>query len=109
MEIALIESFEAGRGVGGALIAACVRVARDRGLRRIWLITTNDNVHALRFYQRHGFSLVAVHRGAVDAARRTLKPEIPLLGEDDIPIRDEVELELPHGQWNDFIERYGWP
>lgn len=37
--------------------------------------------------------LVAVHQGAVDAARR-LKPAIPLIGKHGIPIHDELELEL---------------
>jgi hypothetical protein len=56
-------------------------------------VTTNDNVDALRFYQRRGFRLRAVRPGAVDDARRTLKPEIPAVGEQGIPIRDEIELE----------------
>lgn len=54
----------------------------------------NDNTHALRFYQRRGFALVAVHRNAVDKARRELKPELPLVGIDGIPMRDEIELEM---------------
>ena len=56
-------------------------------------MTTNDNLDALRFYQKRGFRLVAVHRHAVDAARR-LKPAIPLLGDDQIPLHDEIELEM---------------
>jgi hypothetical protein len=60
---------------------------------RAWLVTTNDNMRALRFYQRLGWELVAVHRGAVDRARETLKPEIPRVGNDGIPLRDEIELE----------------
>jgi len=82
-----------GRGVGAALLAAVVSQARRLGCRRIWLVTTNDNVRALRFYQRHGWDLVAVHRDAVTVARR-IKPSIPLVGEDGIPIRHELELEL---------------
>jgi RimJ/RimL family protein N-acetyltransferase len=62
-------------------------------MRRVWLITTNDNSDALKFYQKAGFRIVAVHRDAVALARR-LKPEIPLVGENGIPIRDEIELEL---------------
>jgi hypothetical protein len=50
-------------------------------------------VDALRFYQRRGFRLVALHPGAVDDSRRRLKPEIPELGEYGIPIRDELVLE----------------
>ena len=60
---------------------------------RLWVITTNDNIDALRFYQRRGFCLVCVHRGAVDRSRASLKPEIPLAGNYGIPLRDELELE----------------
>ena len=55
--------------------------------------TTNDNLNALRFYQKRGFVLVAVHRNAMEQARK-LKPEIPLIGNDGIPLRDEIELEM---------------
>jgi hypothetical protein len=61
--------------------------------KRLWLITTNDNLHALRFYQRRGLVLVAVHRNAIEQSRK-LKPQIPKLGYDNIPVRDEIELEL---------------
>jgi GNAT superfamily N-acetyltransferase len=83
----------AGIGVGSALLHAVIDEARAVGCERVWLITTNDNTRALRFYQRHGFDLCALRRFAVDEARR-FKPEIPDLGEDDIPIRHELELEL---------------
>jgi hypothetical protein len=109
LEVTALESIRPGAGVGGALLAACARVAADRHLRRLWLITTNDNTAALRFYQRHGLRVVAVHRDAVSRARRDLKPEIPLLGAEGIPIRDEIEIELPRAEWDDFIERYAWP
>ena len=79
-------------GVGTALLAACERAVHAAGARRLWLITTNDNLDALRFYQRRGFELVAVHRGAVDRARE-LKPQISAVGDFGIPIRDEIELE----------------
>jgi GNAT superfamily N-acetyltransferase len=80
-------------GVGTTLMEAIKAYAQQQGCTRLWLVTTNDNLHALRFYQKRGYALVAVHRDAVTRARR-LKPEIPLLGNDDIPIRDEIELEL---------------
>jgi hypothetical protein len=57
----------------------------------IWLVTTNDNLRALRTYQRQGFALTELHRGAVTRARN-LKPDIPLIGENKIPIRDELVL-----------------
>jgi hypothetical protein len=61
----------------------------------LWLVTTNDNLDALRFYQRRGFRITEVRLGAVDEARRTLKPGIPAIGASGIPIRDEIVLERP--------------
>ena len=84
-------------------------MAVDADADRLWLITTNDNTDALRFYLRRGFVLVAVHRDAVTYARQSIKPELPLVGYHQIPLRDEIELELPHAIWPDFIERYSWP
>jgi GNAT superfamily N-acetyltransferase len=82
------------QGAGTALLEAGRAVARNAGCRTLWLVTTNDNVDALRFYQRRGFRLRAVRPGAIDAARRELKPEIPVVGDHGIPLRDELELEL---------------
>jgi ribosomal protein S18 acetylase RimI-like enzyme len=91
-ELALISAVTAQTGVGSALVEALVeRVGPAKG---IWVITTNDNLDALRFYQRRGFRLRAVRPGVVDEARRTLKPQIPAEGRYGIPLRDEVELEL---------------
>jgi len=92
-EIVSLDSLVEGAGVGSALIAAALEVARTAGCQRVWLITTNDNLPALRFYQKRGFRLLAVYPGAVDEARR-LKPEIPAVGLEGIPLRDELELEL---------------
>jgi N-acetylglutamate synthase-like GNAT family acetyltransferase len=92
-ELVTIDADPPGRGAGSALVAAVAAAARDLGCRRLWLVTTNDNLRALRFYQRRGFELAALHRGAVDEARR-LKPEISLVGFHGIPLRDELELEL---------------
>jgi GNAT superfamily N-acetyltransferase len=75
-------------GAGTALIEAVERKAR-----RLWLVTTNDNVDALRFYQRRGFRLAELRPRAVDDSRRRLKPEIPEIGEYGIPLRDELVLE----------------
>ena len=70
-----------------------VDAARAAGCGRLWLVTTNDNVRALGFYQRRGFRLVALRPGAV-VISRALKPEIPFVASNGIPIRDELELEL---------------
>ena len=82
------------RGLGTALLEEVRRLAARAGCSRLWLITTNDNVDALRFYQRRGFRLAALHAGAVDDSRAQLKPEIPPLGAYGIPLRDELELVL---------------
>ncbi|HEY7293618.1 MAG TPA: GNAT family N-acetyltransferase [Dehalococcoidia bacterium] len=90
-EVVTLNSEEPGSGLGAALMHAAIEHARARGCRRLWLITTNDNTHALRFYQRLGMRISAVRIGAVDEARRQ-KPEIPLTGHGGIPIHDEIEL-----------------
>ena len=92
-EVVTIDAIRQGVGAGAALLTAVVQLARAAHAHRVWLITTNNNTHALRFYQRNGFDLVAVHRNAVDRARR-LKPSIPVIANDGIPIRHELELEL---------------
>ena len=95
-EIVTIDAFRQGEGIGSALLEAIVGQAAREQCRRVWLITTNDNLPALRFYQRRGLRLVAVHAGVVEESRR-VKPSIPLVGEYGIPIRDELELELVLG------------
>jgi 8-oxo-dGTP diphosphatase len=96
-EIVTLDSLRPGIGIGSALIEAVGEAAGQAGCRRLWLVTTNDNLDALRFYQRRGFELVAVHRGAVERSR-SLKPEIPLVGAHGLPLRDEIELELLLGE-----------
>jgi GNAT superfamily N-acetyltransferase len=92
-EVVSLDSLAEGQGIGTALLSAARATAEHAGCRRLWLITTNDNLAAVRFYQKRGFVLKAVHRDAIAASRR-LKPTISLLGIDGIPIRDEIELEL---------------
>lgn len=92
-EIVSLDSLLEGRGIGTALVQDVVHIAKENGCRRVWLITTNDNLNALRFYQKRKFEFVAVYRNAVEKARK-IKPEIPLIGDEGIPIRDEIELEL---------------
>ena len=82
-------------GAGSALLGAATELAAGRGCRRLWLLTTNDNLRALGFYQRRGLRLCALHAGAVDRDR-ALKPELPEVNPDNgIPLRDLLELELP--------------
>lgn len=93
MQVVSVEAATRGAGVGGALLAAAVERARAQRLRRLWLVTTNDNLDAIRFYQRRGLRIARVAPGAVDQARR-LKPTIPTTGEYDLPMRDELVMEL---------------
>jgi len=92
-QIVSLNSERANLGVGTLLLQAVTEIADQAQCRRVWLITTNDNLPALRFYQKREFTLVAVHRNALDISRQ-IKPEIPHVGIDGIPLRDEIELEL---------------
>ena len=93
-EIVSLDSLYEGRGVGSALVGAVIELAMRQNRRRVWLITTNDNLPALRFYQKRGFKLTAVYPNALEISRK-LKPQIPLTGLDGILLRDEIELEYP--------------
>lgn len=93
LEVVTLHAARPGLGLGKALLDAALAAARSRGCARLWLITTNDNQPAARFYERRGMTRVAVHRDAVTEAR-AIKPEIPELGVDGVPIRDEIEYEL---------------
>ena len=92
-EIITLNSLVEKKGVGSMLIDAVRENALQRGCKRLWLITTNDNIPALVFYQKRGFHLVAVHRNALEISRQ-LKPEISMTGMFGIPLRDEIELEM---------------
>lgn len=90
-EITSLDSLHENCGIGTALIAAVRTTAQAAGCVRLWLITTNDNLRAIDFYQKRGFELVAVHRDALEKARQ-IKPQIPYIGQHGIPLRDEIEL-----------------
>ncbi len=92
-EIVTLDSLRAGCGIGSRLIEQVAAEARRAGCERICLTTTNDNLHALGFYQKRGFVLSKLRPGAVDRSRK-VKPSIPLTGMHGIPLRDEIELEM---------------
>lgn len=92
-EVLTLHAEESKRGIGSALMRAIEGEARAGGCARLFLTTTNDNLDALRFYQRRGFELVEVRRGAVNESRKALKPQIPRVGDNGIPLRDEILLE----------------
>lgn len=92
-EVVTLHTARQSQGLGTALLEAAREKACQIGCRRLWLITTNDNLPAIRFYKRRGMRLVVVHRHAVRESRK-LKPEIPKTGLDGIPIEDEIEFEF---------------
>ncbi len=92
-EIVTLDSLYPSKGIGTALLQAVKQAAIEAGAKRLWLVTTNDNLNAIRFYQKRGFVLAAVHKNAVEKARKR-KPKIPMIGAEGIPLRDEIELEI---------------
>jgi ribosomal protein S18 acetylase RimI-like enzyme len=92
-EIVTLDSWREGLGIGTALIRSVQQVAEQAGCKRLFLVTTNNNTHALHFYQRCGFLISSVRLNALTESR-LLKPEIPLTDDDGLPIRDEIELEM---------------
>jgi GNAT superfamily N-acetyltransferase len=92
-EIVTLDSVSQGIGVGSALIESVLLKAREQKCVRLWVITTNDNLHALSFYKKQGFHIIAIHRNSIECSRK-LKPYIPKIGMFGIPIRDEIELEM---------------
>ena len=91
--VALVTTYR-GAGAGSTLLEAVVERARDEQWERLWLITSNDNVDAIRMYQRAGWHWVDFRRDAITRAR-ALKPEIPEQGNHGIPVRHEIEFEAP--------------
>lgn len=92
-EVTSLDSLREREGIGSLLIQKILEEARARGCRRLFLITTNDNLNGLGFYQKRGFEIVTIYRGAVNESRKR-KPGIPLVGMHGIPLRDEIELEI---------------
>ena len=91
IEILSLDSLLEAHGIGTALLNEVIREAKEIGVEKIRLITTNDNLPALRFYQKRGFDMVHIYRNALEQARK-IKPEIPLIGMDGIPLKHEIEL-----------------
>jgi len=95
-EIITLDSLIKNKGIGSSLIREVINKAKGNRCKRILAITTNDNLNALRFYQKRGFVLSALYPNALNESRK-LKPEIPKIGINGIPLRDEIELEMKLG------------
>ena len=91
-EIMSLDNLKENRGIGTALMDKVSEEAKKSGCSKLKLITTNDNLNAMKFYQKRGFDMTFVYHNAVKFARR-LKPSIPEKGDYDIPIRHEIEFE----------------
>ncbi|MCL2864219.1 MAG: GNAT family N-acetyltransferase [Lachnospiraceae bacterium] len=91
-EIMVLESMTQNIGIASTLIERVKQAAKENSINKVIVQTSNDNTHAFRFYQRCGFAIREVRLGAMDAARQ-IKPSIPLIGEEGIPLRDEIEFE----------------
>lgn len=92
-EIITLDSFRENIGIGSALIKAAENYARKQKCVYLWLVTTNDNINAQKFYRHRGFKAIAVHYNAIKRSRE-LKPEIPEIGMGGVPIKDEIEFKL---------------
>jgi ribosomal protein S18 acetylase RimI-like enzyme len=92
VEIISLDSFTENIGIGTTLLNSVVDFAKQNAIKRLWLITTNDNLNALKFYQKRNWTITAIHRDAVIEARK-IKPTIPMTGYYDIPLLHEIELE----------------
>ncbi|OFI46901.1 GNAT family N-acetyltransferase [Floricoccus penangensis] len=90
-EIISLDSIIEGEGSGSKLINKVEKTASENRCSKIRLITTNDNLNALRFYQKRGYRLEKIYKNAVTNARK-IKKEIPKFGYHGIPLVDEIEL-----------------
>jgi len=92
-QVATLDAYTKFSGIGTALMKKAEEAARQKNCKRLWLITTNDNIDAIRFYQKRGMTIAAIHVNAI-AHSRQLKPSIPEIGFYGIPVRDEIEFEM---------------
>ncbi|KAA3633618.1 MAG: GNAT family N-acetyltransferase [Calditrichaeota bacterium] len=91
-EIVTLDAFRKFSGIGSSLLTKVVSEAKLRSCKRVWLITLNDNLDAIRFYQKRGMTIAAVHINALEESRK-IKPVIAKIGQYGIPLRDEIEFE----------------
>src|SRR2546429_3056456 len=77
LEIVTLNAIERRAGIGTMLIEAAAGAARHFRCREGRLTTTNDNVDALRFYQRRGVPLAELRPGAVGRPPQEKAPNPP--------------------------------
>jgi GNAT superfamily N-acetyltransferase len=91
-EMVTVDAYQRGRHIGGRLLNAAEAELQKRGVRRLMIVTTNDNLRALGFYVRHGYRITRIDLDGMDRVRR-VKPNVPRTGHDGLPLRDMIELE----------------
>ena len=92
-EIVLLETFDKNKGIGTKIIEKLTGIAKENKCNRIWLVTTNSNIDAIKFYQKRGFDISNIYINAMEEARK-IKPEIPEMADNGIKIKDEIEFEI---------------
>jgi ribosomal protein S18 acetylase RimI-like enzyme len=92
-EIVLLETFIQNKGIGTQITQKIIEIAKNNKCKRVWLVTTNSNINAIKFYQKRGFNISNIYINAMEIARK-IKPEIPKMADNGIAIRDEIEFEI---------------
>ena len=92
-EILSLDSLRQGEGIGTSLVGLAIETAKRNRCKKMIVVTTNDNINAIRFYQKRGFDMARLYRNSLNVSRK-MKPEIPLIGENGIPLRHEIEFEM---------------
>jgi ribosomal protein S18 acetylase RimI-like enzyme len=91
-EIVLLETFIQNKGIGTKIIEKIKEIAKTNNCKKIWLITSNENINAIKFYQKRGFHISNIYLNAMEETRK-IKPEIPKFS-NGIEVRDEIEFEI---------------
>ena len=86
MALGILPGFQ-GCGIGRTLVEQVENYAKSQGKQQLLVVTSNDNLPALAFYQRHGFQLFEVAPNVIAEKLGGQKP-----GFARIPIRDELRL-----------------
>lgn len=67
IELLAVDAAHRGQGIGRAVVAAILKEARQRGVKRLLVGTGNFSLDNMAFYQKYGFRLSHVRRGYFDA------------------------------------------
>lgn len=68
-EIISLDSIEEGKGIGSSLVEEVEYLATKKKCKLVKLITTNDNLLALKFYQKRGFVISKVFKNSRESEK----------------------------------------